>query len=231
MARLPRSKRTSPRTSCFSALSSSNACAKESMGFACELGDKANGDWRGIWPKGIKRGSRFLRQACCNSVAGTTSFSPGFIQKAAMEPRKSRTMLPRKGNSQLLVLSITTPKTMGERMAAKADPKFMSPLADPENWGAISIGIAHIGPTVNSEKKKPRLRKIEPDVRLWENKIGIMQAREQRKLITTRSRRALLKFPVLRKILSLTIPPNESPNTPAKKTPAENIADSFRLRR
>ena len=66
------------------------------------------------------------------SVSGMTRASLGFIQKAAIEPRKSSTMLPRKGSSQLLVLSMTKPKTKGERMAASAEPVFMRPLAEPE---------------------------------------------------------------------------------------------------
>ncbi len=45
-------------------------------------------------------------------------------------------------------------------MAAKADPEFIKPLADPENQGAMSMGIAHMAPTVNADQKKPRLRKI-----------------------------------------------------------------------
>ena len=36
----------------------------------------------------------------------------------------------------------------------------MSPLAVPENCGAMSIGIAHIGPMASSRKKNPRARQM-----------------------------------------------------------------------
>src|SRR5436305_259143 len=70
-------------------------------------------------------------------------------------------------------------------MAASAEPVFINPLAEPEKRGAMSIGIAHIGPMVNSEKKKARLRQIAAQVRLCKNKIGIMDASDNRKPNTT----------------------------------------------
>ena len=81
-------------------------------------------------------------------------------------------------------------------MAAKAVPVFMRPLADPANLGAISMGMAHMGPIVNSEKKKARLKQIAAPDKLCENSNGSIQASEQRKPITTRFRRALLRLPV-----------------------------------
>src|SRR2546430_16445747 len=90
-------------------------------------------------------------------------------------PRNSRPMLPRNGSSQFPVLSMTYPKTRGEMMAASADPVFIRPLAEPEKRGAISIGIAHIGPMVNSAKKKATLRQMAAQVRLCRNKIGVMK--------------------------------------------------------
>src|SRR5258708_6020389 len=112
-------------------------------------------------------------------------------------------------------------------MAASGDPIFMRPLAEPENLGAMSIGIAHIGPMVNSEKKKAKLKQIAADETLWTKKMISMQANEQRKPPTTKFLRAFFKSPVFLKMRSLTIPPNVSPITPAKKTPAEKSAEFF----
>src|ERR1700719_3607185 len=98
-----------------------------------------------------------------------------------MEPSSNRPMLPRNGNSQFPVLSIMYPKTRGEIMAASADPVFIRPLAEPENRGAISIGIAHMGPIVNSEKKKAALKQRAAPVRLCMKRIGVIEAIEQRK--------------------------------------------------
>src|SRR5580704_15992572 len=111
---------------------------------------------------------------------GITSVSPGFIQSATMEPRNSNAMLPRNGSVQLFVLSITYPKTKGETMAASAEPVFMRPLAEPEKLGAISIGIAHIGPIVSSEKKNPKLRQMVTQARSCKNIIGSVATTEQR---------------------------------------------------
>ena len=130
-----------------------------------------------------------------DNSAPTKTWS-GFIQKARMAPSNSIPMLPIKGNSQFPVLSIMNPNTRGEMMAAKAVPVFIRPLAEPEYLGAISMGIAHKGPTVNSEKKNARLRQIAAPVKLWENSRGIMQAREHRNPITIRLRRALSRLPV-----------------------------------
>ena len=91
------------------------------------------------------------------TASAPASPSPGFIQNASTAPHSNRTMLPMKGSSQLCVLSITYPAMIGETIAADAEPIFIKPLAEPENRGAISIGIAHIGPIVNSEKKKAAL--------------------------------------------------------------------------
>ncbi|MGY4287201.1 hypothetical protein ACVWXO_006421 [Bradyrhizobium sp. LM2.7] len=59
------------------------------------------------------------------------------------------------GRYQLPVASIKKPATSGETMAAKAEPVFMSPEALPERFGAMSIGIDHIGPITSSAQKKP----------------------------------------------------------------------------
>ena len=62
-------------------------------------------------------------------------------------------MEPMNGSSQLPVRSMMSPKTSGDRIAATADPVFISPAAVPENFGAMSIGIAQIGPITSSAKK------------------------------------------------------------------------------
>ena len=61
-------------------------------------------------------------------------------------------------------------------MAASADPVFIRPLAEPENRGAMSMGMAHIGPIVNSEKKKAALRQRAAPVRLCMNRMGVMDS-------------------------------------------------------
>ena len=81
----------------------------------------------------------------------------GLIQNATIDPTSSIEMLPRNGRVQFPVLSITFPNTAGTTMASSGEPIFLRPLAEPENCGAMSMGIAHIGPIVNSAKKKPRL--------------------------------------------------------------------------
>src|SRR5580704_13238120 len=64
-------------------------------------------------------------------------------------------MLPTKGSCQLPLRSMMKPDTTGLMMAASAEPEFMMPLAVPERLGAMSMGVAHMGPMVISEKKKP----------------------------------------------------------------------------
>src|SRR6266852_2886928 len=105
-------------------------------------------------------------------------------------------MLPRNGRLQFPVLSMMYPPTSGETMAAAADPTFIRPLAEPEKRGAMSMGMAHMGPMVNSAKKNAALRQMATVTRLWDNKIGTMKASESRKPTITRLRRALLLSPV-----------------------------------
>ncbi len=128
------------------------------------------------------------------------------------------------------VLSITCPKTRGETIAASAEPVFIRPLAEPENRGAMSIGIAHMGPIVNLREER-EAQKNGHHVRLCNRRIGSIEATEQTKPATTRFRRAFLRSPVLSKIRSLTTPPSVLPSTPARKTPAEKSAELFRLSR
>jgi hypothetical protein len=106
----------------------------------------------------------------------------------------------------------------------------MRPLAEPANLGAMSMGMDHMGPIVNSEKKNARLKKMAAEERLCTNNNGNMEASEHRNPITTRFRRALLRLPVRDNILSLRTPPRVFPTTPAKKTPAEKNAESCNFR-
>ncbi len=57
-------------------------------------------------------------------------------------------------------------------IAASAEPVFIMPLAVPEYCGAMSIGIAHIGPIVISAKKKPAERHAIDRYRLCVNISG-----------------------------------------------------------
>src|SRR5258708_31278174 len=109
----------------------------------------------------------------------------GFIQKARTAPTKRNTMLPINGSSQLTVLSMTNPNTRGEMIAPNAVPEFMRPRAKPANLGAMSMGMAHMGPIVNSEKKNARLKKMAAAERLCTNNNGNMEVSEQRNPTTT----------------------------------------------
>jgi len=62
-------------------------------------------------------------------------------------------------------------------MEAAADPLFMRPLAVPEWRGAISMGMAHMGPMVTSRKKKASERKMQ-DRRLCTKSTGIKETSE-----------------------------------------------------
>jgi hypothetical protein len=64
---------------------------------------------------------------------------------------------------------------------ARAEPMFISPLADPENRGAMSMGIAQNGPIVDSAKKNATLRQRATTVKLCDNNTGNMKARDKRK--------------------------------------------------
>ena len=85
------------------------------------------------------------------------------VQTAPTNITKIDTM---NGRYQLCVLSMIMPATIGEAMAASAEPEFIMPAAVPANFGAISIGIDQIGPMHISAKKKPDERQIETTVML-----------------------------------------------------------------
>src|SRR5579872_7238998 len=167
--------------------------------------------------------------ALTSSQSAPASFSLGFIQKAITAPSNNKTALITNGNSQFLVRSITYPETSGETMVASAEPTFIKPLADPEKRGATSMGTAHMGPIVNSAKKKARLRQTATRARRCEKGTGAMHASDSSKPATTKSRRARFRSPVRRNTQSLATPPTAFPTTPAKKTPPENNAEFLRL--
>src|ERR1700722_15250852 len=94
------------------------------------------------------------------------------MAKANTAPTTISPIDPMKGQSQLPVTSMIQPPTTGLKIAASAEPMFMNPLAVPEYFGAMSIGIAHMGPMVSSAKKKPRLKQIGAMVDTGTNNIG-----------------------------------------------------------
>src|ERR1700691_3925266 len=115
-------------------------------------------------------------------------------------------------------------------MAASAEPEFMMPLAVPEWSGAMSMGMAHIGPMVISEKKKPANRNIQESPPLWVSISGISDSMDKSMQTDTMELRASRRLPLALSILSVTTPPNVLPSTPPKNTPDANNADRLRSR-
>src|SRR5580698_5308717 len=113
------------------------------------------------------------------------NLSSGFMAKANTAPTTISPMEPTKGQSQLPVTSMIQPPTTGLKIAAIAEPIFMNPLAVPEYFGAMSIGIAHMGPIVSSAKKKPKLKQIAAMVESWMNNIGSSEASAPKLQTTT----------------------------------------------
>ena len=110
--------------------------------------------------------------------------------KHRIEPARITPIEKMKGKIQFPVRSTTMPKISGETIAASAEPVFISPLAVPANLGAMSMGMAHIGPMVNSAQKKPALSDREITLMSRENNSGTME-RQHRAIITaTRLRRS-----------------------------------------
>src|SRR5207237_7611475 len=122
------------------------------------------------------------------------------------------------------------PNSTGDTIAASADPVFIMPLAVPEYRGAMSIGIAHIGPIVNSAQKKPALKASATILMSLVKSIGTSEMQERTIITATRFRRAILRFFVFSKSLSVTTPPRVSPTTPEKNTPEANRAEFCRSR-
>src|SRR6202451_1649499 len=134
-------------------------------------------------------------------------------------------MLPTKGSCQLPVRSIMKPDTTGLMMAASAEPEFMMPLAVPEWLGAMSMGVAHMGPMVISEKKKPAESNSSEKSALCVNINGTSDSIEKNMQTDTMELRARRRLPERLSIVSVTIPPRVSPSTPAKNTQEANRAD------
>src|SRR5579863_6390030 len=107
------------------------------------------------------------------------------MAKANTAPTSIRPIDPMKGQSQLPVISMIQPPTTGLKIAASAEPMFMNPLAVPEYFGAMSIGIAHMGPMVSSAKKKPKLKQMAATVESWTNNIGSSEASAPKLQTTT----------------------------------------------
>jgi len=93
------------------------------------------------------------------------------------------------------------------------------------------MGVAHIGPIVISEKKKPPDRKIKEILRLCMNINGMSDSIDKNMHTGTMGLRALRRLLVRLSILSVTMPPSVSPSTPARKTHDANNVDWLRSRR
>src|ERR1700729_56544 len=113
-------------------------------------------------------------------------------------------------------------------MAASAEPEFMMPLAVPLWSGAMSIGTAHIGPMVISEKKKPEDSNNSDIPWLCVNINGISDSIDKNMQTDTIELRARCRSPLRLRILSVTMPPSVSPSTPAKNTPDPNNAEPLK---
>src|SRR5271168_5070929 len=137
-------------------------------------------------------------------------------------------MLATNGSCQFPVRSMIKPETTGLMMAANAEPQFMMPLAVPEWSGAMSMGVAHIGPIVISAKKKPAERNNMEIFKLCVNINGIRDSIDRNMHTDTMKLRACRSFPERLRILSVTIPPSVSPTTPARKTQEANKVDRVR---
>src|SRR5438132_3222326 len=96
----------------------------------------------------------------------------GCIAKDMAAPNNIRAIEPTNGQVHWPVLSTMYPNTTGETIAASAEPVFIMPLAVPEYFGAMSIGMAHIGPMVNSAQKNPALSASATSLMSWVNRIG-----------------------------------------------------------
>src|SRR6202790_4315473 len=130
------------------------------------------------------------------SSVARQNFSAGFIVKASSAPTSISAIDPMNGQSQFPVTSIIHPPTPGLIIAANAEPLFIMPLAVPEYFGAMSIGMAHIGPIVISAKKNPRLRQIAATVESCTKRIGNNEPSVARLQTTTMRLRALVRLPV-----------------------------------
>jgi hypothetical protein len=106
----------------------------------------------------------------------------------------------------------------------------MMPLAVPEWLGAMSMGVAHMGPIVISEKKNPPDSSSREKSPLCVNINGTSDSIEKSMQTDTIEQRARRRLPVRLSILSVAIPPKVSPSTPAKKTHDANKADFLRSR-
>src|SRR6202020_274592 len=136
------------------------------------------------------------------------------MAKASTAPTTISPIDPMKGQSQFPVTSMIQPPITGLEIAANAEPMFMNPLAVPEYFGAMSIGIAHMGPIVSSAKKKPKLKQIAAMVESWMNNIGSSEASAPKLHTTTMHLRPRERLPVRDSSHSVMGPPSQSPRTP-----------------
>src|ERR1700682_4459186 len=152
---------------------------------------------------------------------GATKGRSGCMRNASPAPSSNRLIEPANGQVQLPVRSIKNPNTTGETIPATPKPKFIMPLADPEYFGAISIGTAQIGATTSSTQKNAAASEIAATLTSWTSITGIRNTNPPSIPATMTLRRAGVRLPVRCRIRSLTTPPRVSPITPARNTPAE----------
>jgi hypothetical protein len=147
----------------------------------------------------------FDPQACCckppaalvaraGGTLSSDSCRSGCIRNASTAPASIKAMVPMNGHVHWPVLSTIKPNTTGETIVANADPVLIMPLAVPEYFGAMSIGMAHIGPIVNSAKKKPALSATVTILMSVVNRTGTNEMQHSVIMMATRFRRAMLRF-------------------------------------
>src|SRR5689334_21202975 len=153
----------------------------------------------------------------------------GCIRNALTAPSISTPIAMTNGSCGSPVTSVTQPATTGDRIAARAEPEFIRPDAVPEYLGAMSIGIAHIGPITISAKKNPAERHTATNTLSLVCRIGSSERRAPTKPNTAAPTRALRTLLVLWRMRSESTPPMVLPTAPMVKTIVANNAVSFVL--
>ncbi len=176
------------------------------------------------------RGERRVKHARAPARRPDVNRLSGRIAKAASSPTSISPIVPMNGSVQFPVRSMTSPNTSGDRMAARAEPVFINPLAVPAWAGAMSIGIAHIGPIVSSAKKNVAARQSAAVGVADEQDRDGAQQRPRHAERSPGCAAPRIRLPVRRSSQSLTKPPSASPATPPENTSEANSAEFFRFR-
>src|SRR6266566_8140128 len=88
-----------------------------------------------------------------DAISASVKGWSGRKKQASAAPVSKSAIEAANGMVQVPLRSIMKPKKTGEMMPAKAEPKFIIPLAEPAWCGAMSIATAQIGATISSAKK------------------------------------------------------------------------------